>query len=147
MDEIMTGTHCFTPGFGPEGYYSMEFKISWGPEKFFEWANPKGEKFLTQPLEGLITIDGVCKSHPCKGTLELKYFEGNYLQYSIDFAVGGKPFKYIGRKVNIKPWNLPVSHTTCYGKLFDCNDNLISRSITYFRFRTIPKFLVSLRLE
>ena len=59
----------------------------------------------------------------------------------------GTPYRYLGEKVNIKPWNLHRTHTTCYGTITDLNSSKdISKSILYFRFRTIPAFLKSFRL-
>ena len=52
------------------------------------------------------------------------------------------------QKRNIKPWNLPVSHTTCYGELTEAKSGkLVSRSVTYFRLKTLPSFLWSFRLN
>jgi hypothetical protein len=52
----------------------------------------------------------------------------------------------VGEKVNIKLWNLPVSHTTCVGRVTELESGkLISTSVTIFRMRTLPAFLGSFR--
>ncbi|MGC8928886.1 MAG: hypothetical protein ACP5QK_13325, partial [Myxococcota bacterium] len=67
---------------------------------------------------------------------------------TFEFEVNGKRYLYIGEKVNIKPWNLPVSHTTCFGTIVERETNrLISRSVVFFRYSTIPSFLLSFRLR
>lgn len=147
MDEVMSGSHRFEPGFGPSGEHPMEFCATWGPSNILEWANPFGNNFMTQELEGHVTVGGLCEKAPCKGTLELKYFDEHKIRYSFDFEVNGKKYHFTGEKINIQPWNLPVSHTTCYGVLTDVETGqLISKSTTYFRFKTSAQFVSSFRL-
>jgi hypothetical protein len=146
MDEVMTGTHEFVPGMGPAGKKFMEFAVSWGTKHVERFVNPRDSDFLTSELEGTVTIEGLCTRAPCSGTLELRYFDEHKIRYTFDFSVGGKAYHYVGEKRNIKPWNLPVSHTTCYGQLIEKETGrLVSTSITYFRLRKAPGFLMSLR--
>ncbi len=147
IDECMTGTHELEPGGGPQGSRFMEFRVRWGPRDVLTWADPRGEQFMTQPMEGTITIDGLCRNTPCQGTFELKYFTGAKIRYTLHFEVDGTAYTYVGEKLNIRPWNLPVSHTTCFGTLIESDSKrLISRSITFFRFRTALSFAGSFRL-
>lgn len=147
MDEVMSGDHWFEPGCGPSGKLPFEFRVTWGPDDIRTWANPFGEAFMCQPLAGTVTVGGLCENAPCEGTLELRYFDEHKLRYRFTFEAGGKRYRYVGEKVNIQPWNLPVSHTTCYGVLTEEDTGkLISKSVTHFRLKTIPGFLASLRL-
>ena len=147
LDEVMTGEHSFEPGYGPDGKYPFRFKVTWGPKDIIKWANPFGGEFFTQPLEGTISIGGLCENAPCKGILELLYFTERKIRYKFDFLAGGKSYRYTGEKVNILPWNLPISHTTCFGTLVEKETGkLISRSIAYFRLWRGPQFLASFRL-
>jgi hypothetical protein len=147
MDEVMSGTHVFQPGCGPEGHLPFEFTVTWGPDDLRSWLDPQSDDYLSQVLEGTITIGGLCEAAPCKGRLELHYFDEHTLRYTLEFEVGGVRYRYIGEKVNIQAWNLPVSHTTCVGVVTEVETGrLISRSVTHFRLRTIPAFLGSLRL-
>jgi hypothetical protein len=147
MDEVMSGEHRFEPGFGSPEPRPMEFRSTWGPKHISEWANPFGDKFMWQELHGTVTIDGLCENVPFDGTLELKYFSEHILRYSFTFEAKGKEYRYVGEKVNIQPWNLPVSHTTCYGVLTEVKTGkLVSKSVTHFRFATAPAFIASLRL-
>ncbi len=147
MDEVMSGDHAFEADCGDStARRPMQFKVTWGPESISEWIDPRSDKFLWQELEGSVSVDGLCDETPCKGTLELKYLDGQFLRYDFRFDVEGKPYRFVGEKVNIWPWNLPVSHTTCYGVLTEADTGkLISKSVTHFRFRTIPAFLASMR--
>jgi hypothetical protein len=146
MDEVMSGDHTFVPGMGPAGKFPFEFKVTWGPRELGPWINPFSDTFFTQPLEGTVTVGGLCEKAPCKGTLELAYFTEGKIRYSFDFKVKDKEYHFIGEKVNIRPWNLPVSHTTCFGTLVEKESGrLVSRSVTHFRLHTTPVFLASLR--
>lgn len=147
MDEVMTGWHVFETGFGEPGRRPMEFRATWGPDNLAEYLDPHSDGFLNQELAGTVTIDGLCADAPCKGTLELRYFGENILRYTFTFTAKKKKYRFVGEKVNIKPWNLPVSHTTCYGVLTEVRTGkLVSRSVTHFRLLTAPAFLASFRL-
>lgn len=147
IDEVMSGEHEFEPGCGPVGKRPMEFRVTWGPKYLLPWLNPWGGSFMTQKLQGTVTIDGLCKDAPCHGTLEIKYFTEHKIRYTFDFRVREKAYHFVGEKRNIRPWNLHVSHTTCYGELREmATQKLVSRSVTYFRLRTTPDFLFSWRL-
>jgi hypothetical protein len=53
----------------------------------------------------------------------------------------------VGEKVNLRPWNLHKTHTTCYGTITNLKTNQeISKSIVYFKFETVPEFMTSFRL-
>lgn len=147
MDEVMTGWHEFEPGEGPAGPHPFEFRVTWGPRDVRPWATPGGPGFLRQPLSGTVTAGGLCDATPCEGTLELRYFDDQTLRYAFVFAVDGRRFRFAGQKVNILPWNLPVSHTTCFGVLTDADTGrLVARSVTHFRLGTTPAFLASFRV-
>lgn len=148
IDEVMTGTHRFVGGTGPEGEFPMEFKVAWGPTNVRKWANPNDDDFMTQPMKGTVTVGGLCTDTPCEGTLFLRYFSDHRIRYEFDFAVKDVEYHYAGEKVNIWPWNLPVSHTTCFGVITEAATNrLISRSVTFFRLRTLLGFIGSFRLR
>jgi hypothetical protein len=147
FDEHMIGEHRFEPGFGDTDWRPMEFRATWGPKYLTKWLNPRGGEFLTQELHGSVTIDGLCTNAECHGTLELKYFDEHRIRYTFDFGANGKEYHYVGEKVNIMPWNLPTSHTTCFGTLTEVDTGrLVSKSVTYFKLHTAPGFLLSMRL-
>lgn len=147
VDEVMSGTHEFEPGCGPRGTFPFEFRVTWGPEDVRRWASPRDHDFLVQPLWGEVTIGGLCNELPCEGSLKLRYFTKRTIRYRFDFAVDGASYRYIGEKVNILPWNLPTSHTTCFGTVIErSSGKLISRSVTLFRLRTTFDFVTSVRL-
>lgn len=147
MDETMSGEHEFVESDGKTDKAPMEFTVTWGTDNLFEWLNPFSEQFMLNTLEGTISIDGLCEDAPCTGTLALRYFDEQKIRYTLDFEVDGVEYCYIGEKRNIYPWNLHVSHTTCYGEVREKeSDKLVSKSITYFRLNTVPSFLSSFQL-
>lgn len=146
-DEVMTGTHQFEPEHGEAGEKFMEFRGSWGPKHLSEFINPLGGKFLYNDLHGYVDIEGLCENTPMTGSLELLYFTEAKIRYTFEFEVDGKEYLYIGEKRDIRPWNLHRTHTTCYGTLSEkLTGRVVSRSITYFRLSTAPKFMLSFRL-
>lgn len=148
MKEIMSGTHRFEKGCGPDGEFPLVFEVFWGSDNLVDWVNPKSERFLVNNLYGYINVGGLCERAEVQGTLTLKYFSENKIVYNFEFTAQGKNYLYIGEKVNIKPWNLPFSHTTCFGTIVEKDSSrLISRSVVFFRYSTIPAFLMSLRIR
>jgi len=148
MREIMSGTHRFENGAGPNGEFPLSFDVVWGTDNIVDWINPKGERFLVNELKGFVSVGGLCEKAEVTGTLELRYFKDFKIRYTFEFDANGKGYVYVGEKVNIKPWNLPVSHTTCFGTIVEKDTNrLISRSVVFFRYSTIPQFLLSFRLK
>jgi hypothetical protein len=146
MNEVMTGYHQFEPDFGEPGHRAMEFRVRWGTKEMLRWLNPTGDGFMVSELEGTVTIDGLCDAAPCVGSLALRYFSDQTLRYTFDFEAGGAPYHFVGEKVWLRPWNLPWSHTTCFGRVTRKDDGvLVSTSVTRFRFRTAPAFLLSFR--
>lgn len=147
IDESMSGTHKFEEGYGPKGDHQMSFSATCGPNKIADFINPSSDKFMSLELEGNVTVGGLCEKAPCVGTLDLKYFDENKIRYNFTFEVNNKKYNYTGEKINIKPWNLPVSHTTCYGVLTDVETGqLISKSVVYFKLTDSIQFISTLRL-
>jgi len=139
FDEVMSGTHKFE---SQNEEFEMEFRVRWGPTDIIKWAENK----FTCPLEGVITIGKMCKNVPCKGTISLHYWKG-ILKYDMWFTHCDVIYHYVGEKRNIRPWNLHKTHTTCYGVLTRAwNREVISKSVTHFRLKTLPAFLASFRI-
>jgi len=147
MTETMTGTHEFEPGCGEPGQKFMEFVVDWGPKHMTEFFNPLGGKFMYNDMTGKVTIEGLCSDAPVNGSLELAYFTEAKIRYTFTFEANGAEYLYIGEKIDLRPWNLHRTHTTCFGSLSERDTGkLISRSVTYFRMRTVPAFVASMRL-
>ena len=147
-DEVMSGTHQFLAGAGPEGEFPLEFRVTWGARHLGRWLNPFGGEFMTNFLHGRITAGGLVEDVACQGVLELRYFTTASIRYRFEFTDNeGTRYRYLGEKVNIRPWNLHRSHTTCYGTITNLDTGQdISRSIVYFRLSRLPGFLASFRL-
>ena len=145
-DEVQTGYHRFEPGMGPAGELPFELRVTWGPPSLLRWIDPADEEFMLHQLEGTVSIGGWADDIPCRGTLELLYVTKHLIRYTFTFEHEGVEYRYVGEKVNIKLWNLPVSHTTCFGRTTEAESGkLISTAVTVFRMRTLPAFLGSFR--
>ena len=148
LSEVMTGSHHFIGQAGPQGEQPMSFQVSWGTRHLLSWLNPLGAGFMSNHLEGTISVGGLVDEAPCSGTLDLRYLQEGALRYTIDFkGADERPYRYLGEKVDIRPWNLHTSHTTCFGTITDLvSGQDISKSILYFKLGTLPAFLASFRL-
>ncbi len=143
----MTGTHEFEPGFGDPGQKFMEFRGVWGPKHLTEFVNPVSGRFCYNDMTGTVTIEGLCENAPFVGSLELLYFSEAKIRYTFTFEANGTEYLYVGEKINLRPWNLHRTHTTCFGTLSERDTGrLVSKSVTYFKFRTAPASLASARL-
>lgn len=146
ITETLEGEHEFAPPFGPAEKRPMRFRVTWGPRRLGPWLDPAGEQFLASDLLGSVTVDGLCREAPCAGRLELRYLRDRSIRYVFDFEVEGTPYRFAGEKVQIRLWNLPWSHTTCYGTIIRKDTGqLVSTSVVRFRLRSLPSFLASFR--
>lgn len=142
IDETMTGEHEWVNG--KTGKQFMEFQVNWGADSLLTWSNPFHEDFMTNYLEGTVTIEGLCEAAPCYGKLELRYFTEQKIRYTFEFEAAGEQYQFIGEKRDIYPWNLPWSHTCCFGELRKAGEPaVLSKSITHFRWKTLPAMLSS----
>lgn len=145
IDETMSGEHWFEPGCGPKGRHAFEFKVTWGSENLAAWMKCIAGGVVSQ-LSGTVTVGGMCEAVPCAGVLEIRYFDEHKIRYQFEFRTGGSRYRFVGEKLNIRPWNLLTSHTTCFGTLTDVETGrLVSRSLTHFRLLSTPGFLRSAR--
>ena len=126
----------------------MSFRVTWGARDMQSFMNPFDQGFMSSFLMGTVTAGGLVENAPCKGTLELLYFTDAKIRYTFDFKDGkGRDLRYVGEKVDIRPWNLYYTHTTCYGTITEMETGKeISKSIVYFRLLAAPAFLMSFRL-
>lgn len=144
IDEKMCGYHYFIND--PRGTKRhMEFNVTWGTNDIKKWLTPRPDCFMVSSLDGTVTIEGLCKEALIRGSLVLDYFGRGTITYSFKFRVNGILYTYEGVKVNIKPWNLLTSHTTCVGTISD-KDGIVSRSVTFFKLKNAFNFLKSFRL-
>ena len=148
IDEVMSGTHCFIDRAGPLGDHPMSFSITWGTKDFFSYLNPFRPAFLSNFIEGKVNVGNLVEEASCRGSLDFFYFSQGKIRYVFDFmGDNGKAYQYVGEKVNIRPWNLHKSHTTCYGIITELESQKeISHSILKFELSTLPDMLKSFRL-
>ena len=138
IDEVMEGYHYFIDD-SLDIKRKMKFEATWGP------ASIRDKGILVCPLEGTVSVEGMCESTPMYGYISIDYFNRGAISYSFSFMVNGREFLYEGEKVNIRPWNLLTSHTTCVGTIFPAGLEPISRSVTFFKLKNLFKFLRSFR--
>jgi NAD(P)-dependent dehydrogenase (short-subunit alcohol dehydrogenase family) len=147
IHEVMSGEHEFIDGAGPAGKHKFEFRADWGAKNLVDFLNPAADKFLLSELTGTVTVGGMCENMPMHGTLQLRYFQDQKIRYTFDFTVDGEPYQYVGEKQQIYPWNLPYSHTTCFGEVKNLRTGkVISKSITHFDMHDMPEFLGTFKL-
>jgi hypothetical protein len=148
MDEVMSGTHRFVGSAGPAGEHPMMFRVTWGNRRLERFMNPLSSEFMSNFLQGTVTVGGLVDETPCSGKLDLLYFTEAKIRYTFTFEdSGGRELRYVGEKIRIRPWNLHRTHTTCYGTITDSSTgSVISRSTLYFKWHTIPAFIMSFRL-
>lgn len=144
LNEIMEGTHHLVDK--PEVELPFRFCVDWGSRSVREFLNPFGDRFLVAELKGNITAGGLCENTTCVGDLALRYFKDASIAYDFSFWLDGEKYTYSGKKIGIRPWNLHRTHTTCYGHIRNANGDVVSSSTTYFKLRTLPAFLASLRI-
>ena len=145
MDEIMAGSHRFTD---QNDDLPMHFNITWGNENLLAYLDPFSPGFLHAEAKGIITVGGLVNKADCAGSLKLLYFTERKIRYELEFAdEQGRDYRYVGEKVNIWPWNLHKSHTTCYGTITELSSGrVISKSIIYFPLSELLTFIRSTRL-
>jgi hypothetical protein len=142
ITETMSGRH--TPvASGRDQPFA--FEVTWGPERVRDWADPRSDRFLWNPLRGRVQAGGLFPWSPCAGSLSLDYARGRIV-YTFDAETDTGTVRFHGEKVNIRPWNLAFSHTTCFGTLTELeSQRLLSRVVVRFRLRDLPRFAGSLR--
>jgi len=148
IDETMSGTHHFVGRGYPKGDFPFHFTLTWGGDDLLAFINPlSGQRFCTGEAKGTVTVGRFIDEAECRGTIELRYFTEAKIRYSFEFSKGRKKYHYVGEKIDIRPWNLHRTHTTCYGTLYEVKSGKeVSRSITYFKLNTLVPFLMSFRL-
>lgn len=154
IHEVMSGEHEFVENAGdgetkfPPGKHKFEFKADWGPKNLVDFLNPASDqRFMLSELAGTVTIGGLCENMPVKGSLQLRYVQDQKIRYTFDFSVDGTPYQYVGEKQQIYPWNLPYSHTTCFGTVTNMRTGkVISKSVTHFDLAGLPEFLGTFKL-
>ena len=149
INETMSGKHKF---YKPSSNIidveqDIKFNIFWGNDSIKNFFDSKHPKYMEARLTGTIDVKGLCENSPCKGKLILDYFNRHTIRYDFDFYNNNLNYKFIGEKINIRPWNILTSHTTCFGVIIDSNGSLISVCKMFFDLKTIPEFIYSFRLR
>lgn len=152
IDEQLQGTHRFVRDFEPAGVTAgtelpLSFSATWGHPHLSRFVNPLGDDFLFNLMEGTVTAGGLCDGADMKGTLELRYLKDASIRYTFEFSAHDHPYRYVGEKRDIRPWNLHRTHTTCYGAITDLDTSeVLSESVVHFELSQLLKFFSSWRL-
>lgn len=156
IEERMEGTHRLLRDLdgaavevarraGVEAPFS--FVARWGHPRLSAFLNPLSGDFLSAAIEGEVSAGGICEAAPFVGNLELEYLGRQAITYTFDFDAGGRRLRFHGEKRHIRPWNLPWSHTTCYGELAElASGEPLSTVLVRFPLTTLFPFISSFRL-
>lgn len=149
LDEVMAGTHQFTDDKNEKGGLPFHFSLTWGNKNLLQFLNPFSREFFFSEAMGVITIGGLIDKAECRGSLRMLYFSEGKIRYDLTFKDDqGTPYRYVGQKVNIRPWNFYKTHFICHGSVTNLNTGKpISNSIVLFPYREILPFICSFRLR
>lgn len=142
--EVMSGWHRLESA--PGVRLPLSLALDWGTRDLGGWLSRRSPGFLVSDARGEVEASGLVDRVACVGTLALRYVPDGLLRYDLAFEAGGRRLRLVGEKVEIRPWNLPVSHTTCFVRIVDAGGVLVSTGVLRFRLRTAPAFLASFRL-
>ncbi|MCK9596160.1 hypothetical protein M0R19_03180 [Candidatus Pacearchaeota archaeon] len=129
----------------------IKLNLTWNSD-LLSFINPIHIGFLRAYVDGTIQIDD--EEFTLFGTLTLKYFEDNSIEYHLfienfikkSSTKDSECLTFIGKKINIKPWNLLFSHTTCFGTLLQ-NNELIADCYLFFNLKDLFPFLKSFKFK
>jgi hypothetical protein len=142
IKETMTGWHEYI-GSSDMKRWPFEFTVECGMESLSSPTHDS-DGGLVMGLSGTVKVGGLCHETKCVGTLRLRYLQDATVRYAFVFKAGDRILRYEGHKIDIKPWNLLISHTTCFGTVTDLETGkFVSQGVTYFRFHTLPSMLTS----
>jgi hypothetical protein len=148
IKELMSGYHQFTDNVEQDGIHPISFKAEWGPESISSWLNPRNQNFLRHPMNGTVTVGGLCSETDFSGYMELRYFSETLIRYIFNFTVDQETYHFHGEKRNLRPWNIARTHTTLRGTLTESNSQtLVSRAKLHFHLQDLFTMMSSLRLR
>jgi len=145
MNEVMEGYHEMPTLYNKR--LPLKFECTWGTDDLKAFIDSSSPMFLTCPLSGTIYVEGLCDHAAIRGYLNLNYPK-NTLSYEFNFRPANKRlYLFTGKKVNVRWWNLPVSHTTCTFNITNEVDQLISTGVVFFKLKNALSFIKSLRVN
>ncbi|MFB6347533.1 MAG: hypothetical protein ABEK50_17595 [bacterium] len=148
IEEAMSGSHRFVDQGKPSGSQSMRFTLEWGPRNLLTWLNPMSDNFLRHPVEGSVTVEGLCEEASAEGFMELRYFTERTIRYVFTFSSDGEDYRFYGEKNNLKLTNLHRTHTTLKGDITRLETGeTVSDAELYFYWSTLPSMIYSFRLK
>lgn len=146
--EVMEGYH-YMPAVKKESM-PLKFTLKWGTENLKDTLNPNSNRYLQFAAAGILEADGIVTGGTRTfGLIHLNYPE-NIIQYMLQFKSAERPpvndYVLVGEKMNIKWYNLPYSHTTCYTTIVNGADQLISRGVAFFKMKNALSFIKSFKI-
>lgn len=150
ITENMHGYHHFVDS----EYVSVinrpfHFKINWGAP-IISAINPKSHYFMQYKALGKLFVGGLTSEYvSCRGSLVIDYFKTHKIIYNLKFEAKNETFNYVGKKTSVKlsnPLELIKTHTTCYGKITNTNNKIISYSVAHFKKEELLPFIRSFKI-
>lgn len=150
MGDIYIGFNAAVSGF----YRSL---MQDGEKKRFEFTvtataplkrfiNPLGNDFMQANLEGIVTMEGVCKdAEIAGGKLVLDLIGKPHLTYSFNFAGAGTECSYSGKKeisINSPLASMPVLFGSIECSRFGMIQDICG-TVCYLEMEDLPSFLLS----
>lgn len=125
----------------PEDERAIEFSIEARVDNLRRFARD-----LNARIQGVVTLEGICKHANLDGTLGIKLVRESRLPYDFSFTgEDGKKYRLRGEK-NFTPLGIVQSLTTLPASLYDADDIEIGRATLRFDLRSDwRKFLLSFR--
>jgi len=138
MNETMYGRYRLIGQDHKEG--RLDFDARFGSDNWEEMVRTK-----KTVLTGYVNMDGFATNQPLNGYLMIDLLGDKVLVYDFTFRSDtGKLMHFYGKK-DVRYLNLPKTMTTLYG-VVEQENIPIAEVESHFRFRTLPAFLLSLRV-
>ncbi len=150
ISETMRGVHHFVdPTRGTAEDRLLYFHARWGAP-IAASLNPLSAAFMRYEAKGDIFVQDLTSAcSTCRGTIAIDYLRTFTIAYELEFEADGKVYRYAGKKTDVRltrPLQLIKTHTTCYGKITNATNKIISRSVVHFPPETAVDVIRSFRL-
>lgn len=132
---------------------NIELNLTWGSniDSIIPYYK-QSKEFIFKIIKGTIKVENLFDGNilNCIGIITIDYLHNHDIGYCLWFEYKNKPYRFSGKKVNIRWYNLPTSHTTCCYNICCIDDSaqeLIAEGTVYFKLNSIIPFLKSFKIS